>query len=97
MLGPDGRIYCIPSDADRVLRIDPATHECVEIGEKRDPNPHPTNEILTLTLTLILILTLALTLTLTLTLTVTLTLTLTLALTLGGMPACSSTRRSSLS
>ena len=33
VLGPDGRIYCIPSDADRVLRIDPATHECVEIGE----------------------------------------------------------------
>ena len=45
MLGPDGRIYCIPSDADRVLRIDPATHECVEIGETLDPNPHPINEI----------------------------------------------------
>ena len=32
VLGPDGRIYCVPSDAMYVLRIDPATEEVVEIG-----------------------------------------------------------------
>ena len=32
VLGPDGRIYCIPSDADYVLRIDPASCTAVEIG-----------------------------------------------------------------
>lgn len=31
-LAPDGRIYCFPSDADRVLRIDPTTDEVVCIG-----------------------------------------------------------------
>eukprot|EP00976_Prorocentrum_cordatum_P011112 223588-Prorocentrum_minimum.AAC.2 len=32
VLAPDGRIYCFPSDADRVLRIDPATDEAQCIG-----------------------------------------------------------------
>jgi hypothetical protein len=32
VLGPDGRIYCIPSDADYVLRIDPQTCSATEIG-----------------------------------------------------------------
>jgi len=33
VVAPDGGlIYCLPSDADRVLRIDPATEEVVEIG-----------------------------------------------------------------
>eukprot|EP00966_Prymnesium_polylepis_P213098 4935578-Prymnesium_polylepis.1 len=32
VLGPDGRIYCVPSDADYVLRIDPETCSATEIG-----------------------------------------------------------------
>jgi len=32
VLGGDGRIYCLPSDADRVLRVDPATEEVVCVG-----------------------------------------------------------------
>ena len=33
MLGPDDCIYCIPSDADFVLKVDPATQTAYEIGE----------------------------------------------------------------
>ena len=33
VLAGDGCIYCIPSDADRVLKIDPVSRRCVEIGE----------------------------------------------------------------
>ncbi|KAH8050197.1 hypothetical protein JL721_11458 [Aureococcus anophagefferens] len=32
VVAKDGRVYCIPSDADRVLRIDPATSEATYVG-----------------------------------------------------------------
>ena len=32
VVGPDDRIYAIPCDAERVLRIDPSKNEAVEIG-----------------------------------------------------------------
>ena len=36
VLGPDDCIYCIPSDADFVLKVDPATQTAYEIGESLD-------------------------------------------------------------
>jgi len=33
VLGPDDCIYCIPSDADFVLKVDPATQTAYEVGE----------------------------------------------------------------
>lgn len=32
VVGPDGAIYCLPSDADRVLKIDPVTEQVQAIG-----------------------------------------------------------------
>ena len=44
VLGCDGKVYFIPSDADRVLQVDPETLQCKEVGPSLRNEAYVTNK-----------------------------------------------------